>query len=126
MKRIFSWLFGVPVALLVIILAVANRKQVMFSLDPFSLDQPWYSIEVPLYVLLMGSIVLGMLIGGVSAWLTQGKWRKEARFRRHEVRRLELERENLNRGLARGGLHASQGPFDPPRTTHIPAPLHPV
>src|SRR5690606_13276958 len=88
LKRILSWLFGVPVALLVIILAVANRRPVMFSLDPFSLDQPWFAVEVPLYVLLMSCLILGMLIGGVSAWLTQGKWRKEARHRRQEVRRL--------------------------------------
>lgn len=123
MKRILSWLFGVPVALLVIILAVANRRPVMFSLDPFSLDQPWFAVEVPLYVLLMSCLILGMLIGGVSAWLTQGKWRKEARHRRQEVRRLELEREDLQRGLARLG---GPLPDEPERPTGIPAPLHPV
>jgi len=124
LKRILSWLFGVPVAFLVIVVAVANRTPVTFSLDPFDLNQPWFSVAVPLYVLLMGCLILGMLIGGVSAWLTQGKWRKEARYRRHEVHRLELEREDLHRGLARaGGLVPQEAPE---RMSNMPAPLHPV
>ncbi|WP_342643984.1 LapA family protein [Rhodoligotrophos ferricapiens] len=119
MKRILSWLLGIPVALIVIIVAVANRRPVVFSLDPFDMEQPWLSFELPLYVLLVATIILGMLIGGTSAWLSQGKWRKEARLQRQEVRRLETERD-------RSAVAASDQSVPVPRTTQVPAPLHPV
>jgi len=109
LKRVLSWILGVPVALIVIVVVVANRGLVVFSLDPFDVANPWLAFEMPLYALLVATIILGMLIGGASAWLSQGKWRREARHRRHEVRRLQSER-------------------DVPRETALtaPAPLQPL
>ncbi|WP_239025254.1 LapA family protein [Rhodoligotrophos defluvii] len=119
MKRILSWILGIPVALFVIVVAVANRRPVVFSLDPFEMERPWFSVEMPLYALLVATIILGMLIGGTSAWISQGKWRREARLRRQEVRRLESERD-----LSRAQTQQQTPPV--PRTTQVPAPLHPV
>ncbi|GEM_PF-4609001 len=104
MKRTVSWIVGVPAALIIIVVAVANREWVTFSLDPFSTTAPWFSVSLPLYALLLASIVLGMLIGGASAWFAQGKWRKAARRAEAEVRTLKT-----GQGSGHGpGRHAGE------------------
>lgn len=101
MKRILSWLIGVPAALIVISIAIANRHAVSFSLDPFSVTHPWFAVSMPLYLLLMIVFIFGMIVGGLGAWLSQGKWRKEARHARSELRRMEAEQAELKREMIR-------------------------
>ena len=50
------------IALGVIFLALANRKIVSFSLNPFYPDDPSYGFRAPLFVLLMGAIGFGILL----------------------------------------------------------------
>lgn len=68
MKRLITWLVGVPLALLVILLSVANRGAVVFSLDLFSLGDPALAIEAPLFVLLFAAVFLGLVVGWSVAW----------------------------------------------------------
>ena len=49
MIRFLKALILLPVAILVVLLAVANRKPVLLSLDPFSQDAPEFSVTVPLF-----------------------------------------------------------------------------
>lgn len=79
MKKFLTWLFWAPIAVVLIALSVANRKVVTFSLDPVSTDDPLLSFDMPLFMLLFGAMLAGLLIGGVAAWLNQGKWRRAAR-----------------------------------------------
>ena len=51
------------IALGVIIIALANRQIVSFSLNPFSPDDPSFGFRAPLFVLLMGAIGFGILLG---------------------------------------------------------------
>lgn len=79
MKKFLTWVFWVPIAAVLIGLSVANRKSVPFSLDPISLDDPLVSFQVPLFLLLLTAMLAGLVVGGVAAWLNQGKWRRAAR-----------------------------------------------
>ena len=63
MKRFVAWIVGAPVVLAVVLLSVANRAPVAFSLDPFSLDEPTVAFEVPLFVLLFAAVFLGLTVG---------------------------------------------------------------
>jgi hypothetical protein len=72
---------------------VANREIVTVSIDPFSATQPALSFTMPLFVLIFVLVILGVLIGGVAAWLRQSKWRRNSR-------RLEGEIEALRREMA--------------------------
>jgi uncharacterized integral membrane protein len=63
LKRLITWLVGAPLALIAILLSVANRAPVKFSLDPFSLGEPALEFETPLYVLLFAAVFFGMAIG---------------------------------------------------------------
>lgn len=100
MKKVLSWLIGLPVAVVVVALAVANRQKVTFSIDPFSRTDPLYTIEAPLFLLMLAAVFVGIICGGIASWLSQGKWRRAAKEARAEGTRLKQEREALKREAA--------------------------
>ena len=100
MKKILSWLIGLPAAVVVVALAVANRQMVTFSIDPFSATDPLYTLQVPLFMLLLAAVFVGIVCGGIASWLSQGKWRRAAKEARAEGTRLKQEREALKRQAA--------------------------
>ncbi len=97
MKKLLSWLIGVPAAVIVAGLAVANRDPVRFSIDPFSESDPIFATDLPLFALLLGAVFVGILCGGVASWMSQGKWRRAAREARNESNRLRQEQDALKR-----------------------------
>ena len=50
-------------------LAVVNRKPAILVLDPFGGGEPRLSLEVPLFLFLLGAFALGLIIGGIATWL---------------------------------------------------------
>ncbi|WP_264048296.1 LapA family protein [Methylobacterium flocculans] len=95
MIRFLKGLVLLPVAILVVALAVANRDLVRISFDPFSPDMPVFSATLPLYLLLFIAVALGVLLGGCGAWLGQSGTRRTSAERRREIRRLESETARL-------------------------------
>jgi uncharacterized integral membrane protein len=79
MQRIFTVLVVVPVAVILIALAVANRELAIFTFDPFNPGNPALSIEVPLFALLLAALALGLIAGSTITWFKQRKYRKLAR-----------------------------------------------
>jgi uncharacterized integral membrane protein len=73
----------IPVALILIALAIANRHGVPLSFDPFSDDAPALAIRVPLWAIVFIAFLGGVILGGLSAWT--------ARLHRH-VRRTSARR----------------------------------
>ena len=100
LRKLVFWLVLVPLALVILMFAVANREIVTVSFDPFSSAQPAASISVPLFVLIFILVVLGVLIGGVAAWLRQAGYRRAERLRHSDVTALRREIETLNARLA--------------------------
>src|SRR5579884_2302539 len=66
----------VPLAAAIIAFAVANRQAVTVSFDPFSSAAPAYATTLPLFALIFIVLIFGVIVGGVAAWLRQGKWRR--------------------------------------------------
>ncbi len=85
------WVVGVPIAILVVGFAIANRRWVTLSLDPFTQTEPAVSLDLPLWILFFLGIFVGLVVGWIAAWFAQGKHRKAAREARHEVSRLQGE-----------------------------------
>ena len=54
---------------------MANREAVRVSLDPLGTFGPGWTVSLPLFVLLFAALAIGIVIGGVAAWLGQSKWR---------------------------------------------------
>lgn len=94
MRRILRWIIGLPIAILVISFAVANRQWTRLSLDPFSSESPILSINMPLWALFIFGVFIGILVGWTVSWFAHGKWRKLARERRAEIAKLQSELEN--------------------------------
>ena len=97
MMQFLKSLILLPVAIVAILLAVANRAPVTVSLDPFSKGSPEISFALPLYALVFAAIALGIVIGGSAAWLAQAKHRRAERRFRREARNLRSQTERLRR-----------------------------
>ena len=97
LRKIVMALILVPLAIVIIAFAVANRQIVTVSLDPLSVDQPAAAVTMPLFALIIVLLILGVLIGGAAAWLRQSKWRRTARRLERQVSELRGEIESLKR-----------------------------
>jgi uncharacterized integral membrane protein len=99
-RKLVFWLVLVPLAIVILMFAVANREIVTVSFDPFSSTRPAASVSVPLFVLIFSLVILGVIIGGIAAWLGQSGYRRAARLRHSDVAALRREIETLNTRLA--------------------------
>ena len=79
----------VPLAIVLVALAVANRGMVPFTLDPFNPGNPALTWQLPLFALLFAAVAVGMVIGSAATWLKQGRYRKLARQKGHEAEALK-------------------------------------
>ncbi|MFZ2017373.1 MAG: LapA family protein [Methyloceanibacter sp.] len=112
-RKIALGFIVVPLAVVLIALAVVNRKPVELTLDPFGGLDPSVAIEAPLFLLVLGVFACGLIVGGIATWFTQGKWRRmareearQARDWRRQVDRLEKELEGLDSNRDRARLPA--------------------
>ena len=115
-RKIVSALILVPLAILIVLFAVANRNDVVLSLDPFSADAPALTLRSPLFLALLIALILGVIIGGCAAWLRQAKWRRSARRHEREASAARAEADDLRRRLA-----AAEAAPPPARAETIPA-----
>jgi uncharacterized integral membrane protein len=96
MRQFLKALILLPVAIVVVLFAVANRGPVTLSFDPFSGGgAPEFSATIPLYAALFAALALGVLVGGMAAWLAQAKHRRARRAHQREAQRLRTEAERL-------------------------------
>jgi uncharacterized integral membrane protein len=122
-RKIVAALILVPLAVVIIAFAVANRQPVTVSLDPFSSDQPAASLTLPLFALVIMLLVGGVLIGGAASWLRHGKWRRAARRLERDLDRLRAELDLHKRvsGRAPAGVPPAA---EPPERLQLKPPLH--
>ena len=95
MRRFLVLFILVPLAVVAIVLSVANRGAVTVSLDPFGSASPRWAVELPLFVLLFVTFAAGIVIGGLATWMGQSRWRKAARSERANAARLREDVERL-------------------------------
>jgi uncharacterized integral membrane protein len=99
-RKIVGFLILVPLALVLVALSVANKQPVTVSFDPFSAGAPAFALEAPLYLIAFVLVIAGVIIGGVAAWVAQGKRRRAARHAQAELRDARNEIDALRRDLA--------------------------
>lgn len=117
MKNALKALILVPLGLLAIVFAVANREIVTVSFDPFNTETPAFALSAPLFLAIILMIMLGVLIGGIATWLSQNHLRVALRQSRTEADRLRQELQDTRleldlqrrRGGAAGTLPALTG-----------------
>jgi uncharacterized integral membrane protein len=97
LQRILRWTIGLPIAIIVISFAIANRQWITISLDPFSRDAPFAAMDMPLWVLFFCGVFFGLIAGWIACWTSQGKWRRSAKETRRDLVRAQQEASQLRR-----------------------------
>jgi uncharacterized integral membrane protein len=121
LRKIIAAIILVPLAIVIIVFAVANRQIVTVSLDPFSSDRPAAAASLPLFALIIVLLILGVLLGGIAAWLRQSKWRRTARRLEREVGELRSEIDVLK--LAAGAAASVPEAVEPPERLKLTPPI---
>jgi Protein of unknown function (DUF1049). len=103
-KRFIKFAMLAPVTVVIVLLAVANRAPVQLSLDPFSRTEPALAVTMPFFIVIFAAVMVGVLIGGITAWLAQGKHRKAEKRYRREADRWRSEVEQLRGASGRSAL----------------------
>jgi uncharacterized integral membrane protein len=83
MRKFLTALIVIPLGLLFVVFAVANRHFVTVSFDPFNSRDPSVSVTMPLFAVIIVVAILGVVAGGVATWFRQRHWRRAAR--QHET-----------------------------------------
>lgn len=92
--RYIRYAFLAALAVCLITVAIANRQLVSLKAMPTDLANligvsP--SIELPLFVVIFGGLIAGLLIGFIWEWLREHKIRSEANRAKKTVGKLEKE-----------------------------------
>src|SRR5438067_6388161 len=98
-RKIVTALILVPLTIIFVSFAVANRQTIVVSLDPFDPGHPALAVAMPLFALILALLIGGVLVGGVAAWLRQARWRHAARLAAGEARALRAEVDRLKRRI---------------------------
>ena len=86
MVRFFRLVGLAIVAVVILVLAFANRHFVTVSLDPFaSGDNAAFSFSAPLFAVVIASVMLGVVAGAFTTWVSQGRHRRASRQNRVEA-----------------------------------------
>ena len=94
MVRFLKLVIAVPIAIVLLAFAFANRAIVTVSFDPFpSGDVPAFAVSAPLFVMLILAAMIGVVAGGAAVWFAQGRYRRAARRSRAEAERWRAEAE---------------------------------
>jgi uncharacterized integral membrane protein len=91
LNRIVLVVILVPLAVLLVTLAVANRELVSFTLDPFNPGSAGLTLTLPFFIWLFLALGIGILIGSAATWLRQGHYRRLAKHRGREAETLRRE-----------------------------------
>ncbi len=92
--RYIKYLFLGTTAVVLIVVALANRQMVTLRALPDGLAGLFggpFEIRLPLFLVIFGGIVVGLLIGFVWEWLREHKHRAAAARKSREVGQLSRE-----------------------------------
>jgi uncharacterized integral membrane protein len=78
--KFVSWLLTLSVLAVALCFAFNNRQSITVSLWPFGIE-----MVAPLYLLSLGTLFLGLLMGAVIGWISHLPHRIEARRLRRDI-----------------------------------------
>ena len=84
--RFLYWIISIPLAVLIAVFAVSNRTMVTLSLWPLP-----FEVDLPLFLPIMVTLLIGLGIGFAFEWLLQGKHRRAARRMDNELKRIKTD-----------------------------------
>jgi uncharacterized integral membrane protein len=95
MRKFFMALLLIPLGLIFVVFAVANRHLVTVSLDPFNSIDPSVGFRLPLFVVIIVVAIAGVMAGGSATWFRQRHWRRAARQNEADARQARAQLADL-------------------------------
>lgn len=90
------------ILVVIVVLSLANREIVTLNLLPEGLATLMpVSVQVPLFLVSLVSILVGMIIGYLLEWLREHKHRRRASEKAREAARLEREMQRLRQSTGK-------------------------
>lgn len=90
LRKALNLLIVVPLAIVFVIFAVANRHLVTVSFDPF--DASSLTLTLPLFIVILLAAISGVIAGGAVIWIRQRHWRRMARKYEADAARAERDK----------------------------------
>jgi uncharacterized integral membrane protein len=115
MRKFFTALVVIPLGIIFIVFAVANRHLVTVSFDPFNSADPSVAVSLPLFVVIILVAILGVAAGGMATWFRQRHWRRAAHQHEADARRARAETADLRASAAASRGQTQQLPALSPR-----------
>ncbi len=84
LSRLVSWLVSIIVLVVGMVFAVNNRQEI--TIDCWPMD---YDITMPLFVMTLGSLLAGLIMGATLPWLAGLRLRWDKRSLSKEVEQLK-------------------------------------
>src|ERR1700724_660286 len=91
MRKFLNAVVWIPLAVIFVVFAVANRHLITVSFDPFNSNDPALGVTLPLFVVIIAVAILGVVAGGSATWFGQRRWRRAARQHEADVRDLRAQ-----------------------------------
>ncbi|WP_092363056.1 LapA family protein [Cribrihabitans marinus] len=88
------------IAIILISVSLANRQIVTLKLMPDTLAELLgfnFSLALPLFLVALGGVALGLVIGFIWEWVREHKHRKVATVKHREARQLKREVKKLQK-----------------------------
>jgi putative membrane protein len=101
MLRIIRYLILAVIVAVLVIVSMANRDMVVLTALPTGLAEvaAWNaSVELPLFLVALGGVAVGLLVGFFLEWMRESKHRAEVAKRQKQVRALNREVTRLRGG----------------------------
>lgn len=98
--RYIRYAFLAILGIVLISVSLANRESVQLTLmpEPFAELLGFnFSTSLPLFVVVLGGVIAGLIIGFLWEWLREHKHRRDASAKTSEVRKLEREVKKLKK-----------------------------
>ncbi len=115
MRKFLTALVLIPLGLIFVVFAVANRHAVTVSFDPFNSSDPSVGFTLPLFVVIIAVAIAGVLAGGMATWFRQRHWRRAARRHEADARQMRAQLADLRAGATMPSWPDPQRLPGPPR-----------
>ncbi len=106
-RRFLAWLLIPPLAVMLALFAIANRDDIVVSVDPLP-----FTFALPLYLVVFGAVAVGLVMGYLVMWVSFYRTRRDFRRTRRRLATIESELHALRAERATPADRASAPPIE--------------
>ena len=96
MRKFLTAVVVIPLGVIFVVFAVANRHFVTVSFDPFNSTDPSIFVRLPLFIVIIAMAMIGVVAGSSITWFRQRRWRRAARQYEADARQARAQLADLH------------------------------